>query len=390
MCVRRHTHSHFAATIGLATVALLNVTCSDPTGPSKTIIIPPPAVACPVAPLPVTTTNGRSALVAYGSATVTGGTAPVSVTCTPPSGSTFNIGSTVVTCTATDAVGRTASCSFTASVVLPAPRLGVTRILAFGDSITMGEVPLPGGFPAAIAFRVRPRNVEPDRSYPADLTTLLAQRYTAQGASRVDAFTVNLSDDSHLDCNPNPAPTTSGIVVVNAGCLGAAAYDSKVLDRLKNKIAAYQPDVLLLLIGVNDLNATSPDTSIIAGVQGVQTLIAYARSKSIQVMVGTLLPEIAGDYRAGAVNLIVPFNSQLVPVATNAGARVVDLYSDIVMDVTDWIADDGLHPTEAGYQEMARVWFNNIQGAFDLPLSSTLPTRIGVRPNPIVGRASRR
>jgi lysophospholipase L1-like esterase len=220
---------------------------------------------------------------------------------------------------------------------------------------------------------------------------LLAQRYTAQGASRVDAFTINLSDDSDLDCDPNPAPTTSGIVVINAGCLGAAAYDSKVLDRLKNKIAAYQPDVLLLLlIGVNDLNATSPDTSIIAGVQGVQTLIAYARSKSVQVMVGTLLPEIAGDYRAGAVNLIVPFNIQLVPVATNAGARVVDLYSDIVMDVTDWIADDGLHPTEAGYQEMARVWFNNIQGAFDLPLSSTLPTRIGVRPNPIVERASRR
>jgi hypothetical protein len=107
-------------------------------------------------------------------------------------------------------------------------------------------------------------------------------------------------------------------------------------------------------------------------------------------MVGTLLPEIAGDYRAGAVNLIVPFNIQLVPVATNAGARVVDLYSDIVMDVTDWIADDGLHPTEAGYQEMARVWFNNIQGAFDLPPSSTLPTKNGVRPNAIVRRASRR
>ena len=38
--------------------------------------------------------------------------------------------------------------------------------------------------------------------------------------------------------------------------------------------------------------------------------------------------------------------------------------SDIVRDVTDWIADDGLHPTEAGYREMSRVWLNNIQGAF--------------------------
>jgi GDSL-like lipase/acylhydrolase family protein/HYR domain-containing protein len=390
MCVRRHAHSQLAATIGLATVALLNVTCSNPTLPSKTIIIPPPAISCPVAPSPVSPTNGQSSLVTYGSATVTGGTPPVSVTCTPPSGSMFALGSTAVTCTASDAVRRTANCSFTVTVTLPPPRLGVTRILAFGDSITMGEVPLAGGFPAAIAFRVRPRNVEPDRSYPADLTTSLAQRYTAQGASRVDAFAVNLSDDSHLDCDLNPAPTTSGIVVIIAGCLGAHATYPETLKRLNKKIGTYHPDVMLLLIGVNDLDPRNPDASISAALQGVQALIACARANSIQVIVGTLLPEIAGDYRAGAVNLIVPFNIQLVPVATNAGARVVDLYSDIVMDVTDWIADDGLHPTEAGYQEMARVWFNNIQGAFDLPPSSTLPTRSGVRPNTIVRRALRR
>ena len=186
----------------------------------------------------------------------------------------------------------------------------------------------------------------------------------------MDAFTINISDDTNLDCNPTPAPTTSGIVVINAGCLGAAANDSKVLDRLKNKIAAYQPDLLLLIIGVNDLNATYPDASIIAGVQGVQALIAAAHG--IPVMVGTLLPEIAGDYNAGAVNLIVPFNTQLVPAATNAGARVVDLYGDIATDVTDWIAYDGLHPTEAGYREMARVWFTSIQNSFELPLPSTM------------------
>jgi hypothetical protein len=68
----------------------------------------------------------------------------------------------------------------------------------------MGEVPVQGEFPAAIALRVLPQYVEPDKSYPADLTTLLDQRYMAQRASRVDAFTVNLSDDSNQDCNPNP------------------------------------------------------------------------------------------------------------------------------------------------------------------------------------------
>jgi lysophospholipase L1-like esterase len=303
----------------------------------------------------VTTSNGRSAVVTYGSPAVTGGTAPVSVPCTPPSGSTFAVGSTAVTCTATDAVRRTASCSFTVNVTLP-PRLGVTTILAFGDSITEGEVPVAG------EFSIRPQFVEPDKSYPADLTTSLWQRYTAQGASRIDAF-----------CgNDPPSPATAGILVVNAGCLGERAGDATTLARLIEKIATYHPDVILLLEGVNDLSNAA---SIPFAMQGVQTLIAEARSRGVRVMVGTLLPEIAGDRNASAVNLIVPFNAQLVPTATNAGARIVDLYSDIATDVTDWISPyDGLHPTEAGYQELARVWFNNVQNAFELPPSSTVTT----------------
>jgi lysophospholipase L1-like esterase len=353
---------------------LFTVTCSSPTLPSQTIIIPPPAITCPIAPLPVTTTNGQSAVVTYASATVTGGTAPVSVSCAPPSGSTFKAGSTTVTCTATDAVRRSAGCSFAVAVMLATPRLGVTRVLAFGDSITEGEVPAPGEFPAAIVFR--PRYVEPNEAYPADLASMLGQRYTAQGAFLVNAFTFMLSSDSNDCTTDTPAPAASGLVVVNSGCLGAQANDPMTLRRLQDKIKVYQPDVVLLLIGVNDLDPTSPDTSIAEGLQGVQTLIAYAESKSVRVMVGTLLPEVSGDDHAGAVNLIVPFNTQLVSVATSAGAHVVDLYSDIVKDVTDWIAYDGLHPTAAGYQEMARVWFTSIRNAFELPASTVTSGRV--------------
>jgi lysophospholipase L1-like esterase len=361
------------AAIGPATAALISVTCSSPTLPSTTIIIPPPAVTCPVAPSPVTSTNGQSAQVTYGQASVTGGTAPVSLSCAPPSGSAFNIGSTAVTCTATDAVHRTASCSFTATVTLPAPRLGVTTILAFGDSITEGEVPVAG------EFSLRQKFVEPDKSYPADLTILLAQRYTAQGAARVDAFTIGAGNTTNCGTDP-PRPVTSGIVVINAGCLGERAEDLTTLARLNDKLATYRPDVVLLLEGVNDLDPDDPSTSISAGVHGVQNLIAAAQSRGAHVMVGTLLPQIAVDLTHGGTPLLIaPFNAQLVPAVTNAGARVVDLFSDIAMDPTDWISPyDGLHPTEAGYQEMARVWFNSIQSAFELPVL-TLTTRPGAR-----------
>ena len=121
----------------------------------------------------------------------------------------------------------------------------------------------------------------------------------------MDAFTFILSSDSN-DCNPDPpAPGTSSIVVINAGCLGAAANDPTTLRRLMDKIGTYHPDVLLLHIGVNDLDLTSPAASISRGVQGVQTLIAAAHG--IPVMVGTLLPQIGADLtHGGAPDLIVP------------------------------------------------------------------------------------
>jgi hypothetical protein len=119
----------------------------------------------------------------------------VTTSCVPSSGSSFNIGSTPVACTATDAVQRKASCSFAATVVPPSPWLGVTTILAFGDSLTAGEVPMVG------EFSFRPRDYEPADSYPAELIPLLAQRYTDQGASGFDVFTVDRTVNKTI-CTP--------------------------------------------------------------------------------------------------------------------------------------------------------------------------------------------
>lgn len=369
---------------GLTIAALFSGSCS-PTAPSRTIIIPPPAIACPAAPSPVTTTNGQSAVVTYAAATETGGVAPISVTCAPPSGSTFALGSTAVTCTATDAVHRTASCSFAAVVALPSPRLAVTTILAFGDSITEGEVPVAG------EFSVRPLFVMPDASYPANLTSLLAARYTAQGASRLDSFALGAENTTNCTTDP-PLVTTSGIVVINAGCLGERAEDAATLARFNDKIAAYHPDAVLLLEGVNDLNAAAPDASIAAGVDGVGALIAAARGRDLPVLVGTLLPQVSNELtHGGTPDLVAPFNAQLVPVAVGAGARVVDLYSDIATDVTDWISPyDGLHPTAAGYEEIARVWFAGVQNAFELSPTPTTTTAGLARASRAVRSGSRR
>ena len=79
----------------------------------------------------VTTTSTSGAVVTWPAPTATdlvSGSVPV--TCTPASGSTFAVGTTSVTCTASDALGNTASAGFTVTVQpMPPPPTGNIRVL---------------------------------------------------------------------------------------------------------------------------------------------------------------------------------------------------------------------------------------------------------------------
>src|SRR5262245_12352897 len=80
----------------------------------------PPTITCP-APVTVVAAQtcplSSSTAVTFPAPTVTDNCPGVITTvCNPPSGSTFPAGTTTVTCTATDAAGNMASCSFTVSV----------------------------------------------------------------------------------------------------------------------------------------------------------------------------------------------------------------------------------------------------------------------------------
>jgi len=73
--------------------------------------VEPPMITCPIN-MTVTATTSTGGVVTYPTPTATNG---ATVTCAPPSGSTFPIGVTTVTCTATNSAGS-ASCSFTVTM----------------------------------------------------------------------------------------------------------------------------------------------------------------------------------------------------------------------------------------------------------------------------------
>ncbi|HKQ07966.1 MAG TPA: HYR domain-containing protein [Blastocatellia bacterium] len=99
------------------------VTCTT-AGPSCSFTITvndtqPPTITCPANQTAVTAQTcpfTNAATVTFPSPTASDNCPSVTVACTPPSGSTFALGTTTVTCTATDTSGNTATCSFTVTV----------------------------------------------------------------------------------------------------------------------------------------------------------------------------------------------------------------------------------------------------------------------------------
>ena len=121
----------------MATAALAVSGCSSPTKPKPPTPPPEPVISCPD-PQTIQSLDDQPVSVVYGSPTVANGKLPVTTGCSPESGSSFPLGITQVTCTATDALQRASVCTFPVTVKA-APRLSVTRFVAFGDSITAGE-----------------------------------------------------------------------------------------------------------------------------------------------------------------------------------------------------------------------------------------------------------
>ena len=264
--------------------------------------------------------------MSYQTPIAAGGSAPVAVTCAPPSGSSFPVGSTQVACTATDARGASAACAF-AIVVAGPPRLAATRFLSFGDSLTLGTTSVPS---------IRFLEDMPD-SYPFKLQRLLAQRYTAQD-----------------------------MVVLNDGVGGEMASSPTLHSpggdvRLPQSVDINRPEVVLLMEGTNDLQALNP----IDAIEALEGMVRAARARRARVFLATIPPQKPGFRTNAASMALVPgFNDEIRALAAREGATLVEVFNGM-RDRLDLIGADGLHPVPQGYDLMAQIFFDRIRATLE-------------------------
>ncbi len=102
-------------------VGTTTVTCTPAAGPSCSFTITvndtqPPSITCPVNVAVANSPNQCGSVVNYPAPTVSDNCPGGTTICSPGSGSFFPVGTTTITCTATDASGNPANCSFTVTV----------------------------------------------------------------------------------------------------------------------------------------------------------------------------------------------------------------------------------------------------------------------------------
>ncbi len=258
--------------------------------------------------------EGETVAVQYGAPTTYGGLEPVTTECLPESGTPFSVGTTTVTCTGRDGLQQAASCTLSVRII---PTISVSRILAFGDSLTAG-----------VTSDVIPTSVEirPSKSYPAQLGELLSQRYSGQS-----------------------------IRMTNSGIPGEKAVNA--VSRFKRELARVQPDVVLIMEGTNDLD---PDT-LSPGVQAaaaVETMVQHAKTRGVDPILATIPPQRTARSTEPAV---VPYNELIRQVAVRQGVPLVDVYQIINTGLCigagslslSCLGDDHMHPTIEGYSLIA-------------------------------------
>jgi lysophospholipase L1-like esterase len=215
------------------------------------------------------------------------------------------------------------------------PSLSRTRFLAFGDSMTSGEVTVPVGVISGTGI-LNPSSTKmvlvPAASYPTQLLQMLQARYVQQ------------------------APAIS---ITNAGRPNETAQSG--VNRLPLALAESRADVLLLFEGVNGLFIAGPDLTA----DFVGNMVRLAKPQA-RVFVASMLPTIPGRQNSQVVSEVEKFNRNVRELALAEGVVFVDLYTPLLPEVMSVIGVDGLHPTEVGYRRIAEIFYAAIQADLEV------------------------
>ena len=198
------------------------------------------------------------------------------------------------------------------------------KILTIGDSITSGEYPIE---PTPGAYRLQLKN-----NFVADD---LSVDFIGSQANNI----ANLDDLEH---EGHPGWTIDELTdLVNQGLL-----------------SNYQPDVVLIMAGTNDILKSDDDSTVINDLNQLVDLL-QDKLPNKQILVSNLVPidpAFKGELKASIVQEV---NTQLPELAEQQGSFVTYVDGGGLLNLDDLVAD-GIHPNAAGYYKIGNSWYDSL------------------------------
>ena len=188
------------------------------------------------------------------------------------------------------------------------------KILCFGDSLTYGvtleALSLPPGAQADLSL------VE---GYVPKLWRLLESRYG------------------------------SGFELVNSGLPGETTAEG--VERLRTELRVFDPDVVLLLEGIVDVNNNSPRFPVVR--ENLVDMMGMVKREGALVIIGTYPLLNPDGFRTTGAQYVPRLNDLIRQEANRLTVPIAD------HEEANELAGqgpDGLHPNNIGYDTMANTW----------------------------------
>lgn len=219
------------------------------------------------------------------------------------------------------------------------------KIMPLGDSITLGWNYYPG------------TNYPP----PGGYRTLLWQKLVQQDGANID-FVGSL----------NSGPPT-------LGDKDHEGHSGERIDQIRANIDTYlasaKPDVVLLMIGTNDILQSLNLSAAPSRLQDLVDRICVDRPTA-KIVVSSIVPRPGLDSAVNAYNAAIP---GVVTASKNKGCDTSFFNMNSYMTSADISTSDNTHPTTPGYDKMAQAWYPTVKALYQSIVAPT-PTPTATSP----------
>jgi lysophospholipase L1-like esterase len=141
-------------------------------------------------------------------------------------------------------------------------------------------------------------------------------------------------------------------------CRGISGQTTpQMLIRFHQDVVALKPAVVVLLCGINDIAGNTGPSTLEMIEDNIAAMTEIAKANKIRVVLSSVLPAFAFPWKPGMepANKVIELNKWIKSYADEHKYTYVDYFSamkDERNGLPKNLAEDGIHPTKAGYAIM--------------------------------------